>query len=283
MSRKRFGTWGADLDSVAFATAVAGRMMGKRLALGPPVTVGAVSPFPIGRATVRRSTATWRDALAVAGRMRFEVSSTIPRRADLEPLWLCEQLSLVPGLSSVVYVHSSRAGAAVPLQWPLDVGLLADAASMQLRAAIERQYWAPFVRFVDPAEATAQVDLLLLPHGLDDALEALVMLPGPPMVHTVLALGGVGRAPSPLVALEALRTAVQAGAAGVIDLPLASANAWLTGCCSSWHTISAWMRRCSPRETSRSPRSSGLLVRLRAPECRMRHRHSWSGPTAARG
>src|SRR6266540_1704624 len=175
MSRQRFGTWGTGLDDEQFACALA--------ALGVAAVPQSLSPElgaksatwawrlpapldPPERAEV------WRDrwSASTAANLRVRLELHEPYSLDVE--WLVQTLARASSVTAVQLAPSGLAPAG-EWDWPLDVGFLGDSASRALKQEVRDQYWARFARFVDVRRATAQVDLLLLPGTLADALAAV--------------------------------------------------------------------------------------------------------------
>ena len=167
--------------------------------------------------------------LSLDVRVGLEVRHTTWSRHGFDPAWLAQTLRLADRVVSVSFATATPPSFARPWDWPLDVGFLSDPASAALKAAAAQpSYFADFVRFADVATADAQVDLLLFPGTLVEALAAIAGTPHLPEIHTVVALGGVGRARGVLDTLAALRAETGAAAAGVADVAADTARDWLS-------------------------------------------------------
>jgi len=223
MSRQWFGSWGADLDDFDFACALA---MAGTLDDGEPATKRASLRFradfahPGGDA--RALAEEWKKRFDVDTRVAIEIVPFAADASGLAPDWLVDTLANAANVSSVSFVDW-RKPPLLSWDWPLDVGALDGA----LRDALAGVAWAQFISVVDPLTASAQVDVLLFPGTLG---EALAMFAGGlrlPPIHTLLILGGVGRVRDPRAALATVRGEANAAAAGVVDVPIEEANHWL--------------------------------------------------------
>lgn len=233
MSRQLLGRWGAELDDQSFADALA-------WSTGAPSIyyVGDDRTVPIDadrsldrpRLDARDAADAWRGfAASIGGPIRAAIVGRPIRvpvpRFDLG--WLVDTLSRASNVGSVI-VADPEPRPARPWDWPLDVGFFDDEPSRDLRARLDDQYWAKFVRFVDATRTKGQIDLLLLPEPLNTAYARFGTGPKTGPVHTVLACGGVGRTRDVPSVLRALAAESASSIAGVIDLPENdSAKQWL--------------------------------------------------------
>ncbi len=144
----------------------------------------------------------------------------------LEPHWLIKTLLDAPLVSSVTFL-ASEPEQPLPWDWPINVAFLDDESSRQLRRDLEGQYREKFVRFCQASQATSQIDLLLLPFDVSDAIAAFLRSRRATEVHTILALGGSRRARDPLALLDALRREAGALAAGVCQIAPEKRHEWL--------------------------------------------------------
>ena len=144
----------------------------------------------------------------------------------VDPQWLVKTLLGAPLVSSVTFL-SGEPEHSRPWDWPIDIAFLDDAASRRLRGDLEGQYWKNFVRFSQADQATSQIDILLLPFNVPDAIASLFRSRHPSEVHTVLALGGSPRVQNPLILLDALRREAGALAAGTCRVAPEGRHGWL--------------------------------------------------------
>ncbi len=195
MHRRDFGGWGLELsdDEFAQALAAAGLFLGARvrfvdkaptldavvLALGaiepregPAAWVlpGADAPQSVPAAMFRDA---WRKS-GLQGRVRFEVQTW----GGGSPRWLVEQLSQPPVGAPGIYARVDEPAVDVTWEWPLWIGLLGDERSQRYRRRVERirhdiPWLSSLVSLVALDRATAECDLLLLPHDLRSALAAV--------------------------------------------------------------------------------------------------------------
>lgn len=250
MSRQRFGAWGAELDEAEFARALAALGVFETRPqhgplkprgpedVGPPRTyrwIDDLSP-PDTAVSAAELAQEWREELAEtvddANKPRLRLEIDVERwwpwvaPPDASIPWLVDTLARAEYVSAVQLVmYGKRLTRA--WDWPVDVGFLQDRDSRALRDAVAEQYWKRFVRIVDVGEATAQIDLLLFPGTLAQALAAIASSSRLPEVHTVLALGGLAGTRDPLASLAALAAESGAAAAGAVAIPPEKANAWL--------------------------------------------------------
>ncbi|MGE0398827.1 MAG: hypothetical protein AB7T06_19115 [Kofleriaceae bacterium] len=228
MSRQWFGSWGAELSETDFACALAGgvslysggedriRWTGELLQYAED----ARSHFaPDAREMVER----WRRSFPPAASVAMEISTL---RAGADPAWLVSTLKRADGVASVAFLDERGRAVARRWDWPIDIGYLGDAPSTQLRDRLSQDPHQGLVRHVEVATAREQIDLLLFPGTLAEALAAFVLSPRLPDVHTVLALGGIGTSRDVLAALGAMRSEASAAVAGVLDIPVEKQAAW---------------------------------------------------------
>src|SRR5215213_6779290 len=211
MSRRDFGLWGLDLTSDEFAQALAALGVISWLgefspndiedwALGLAVSAGDLrKPIPWNLWSVRylsrfrgnvpahRAAEGWaqfiKDFAEPESGDRYYSQDQKRLRLEVEEyegedlFWLVEQLSR-PSVGTVsTYVRVDEPFVEVGWNWPLQVGMLDDPVSAQLRARLERlkaesETVRELVQFVSADEASC--DLLLLPHSVRDATAAVL-------------------------------------------------------------------------------------------------------------
>lgn len=248
MSRQRFGGWGAELDERAFANALAAlgalrrwppreddridieERSARRTTCSWELWWPWLHPFADGGERLPPAAAlarSWTASVEATPRVCIEVHGAYDYFDTLEPSWLTGILAQAEHVTAVHFASRRSSKAGVAWDWPLDVGFLDDAAGRGLREAVRDQYWRRFVDFVDATRATAQVDVLLFPGTLAQALRACLERPHLTEIHTVLALGGAAGTRDVIASLEALRAETGAAAAGVVSVDTPKAREWL--------------------------------------------------------
>lgn len=237
MSRQIFGQWAAGVDDKTLGRALA--------AIGVQVSVlesgHSNAGWFLGRAVfqvrdspVVRPASFWADRWPELTRMG---EATVSLRLidelslDLSIIdlpWLTRLLSSVAGVTSVTIERwNDQFPSKRTWGWPLQVGFLSDAQSQALSRSMSNLHWQRFVQFVNAHDAVKQIDLLINPGTLSEALAAVTRGSWLPEVHTVLALGGIGRTRGVSHMLEALRVEADAAASGVLEVPTDEASEWL--------------------------------------------------------
>jgi hypothetical protein len=229
MSRQQLGGWGAGLSDPDFSRALA--LAG--LARLPPRASGRRSlHWSWSRALDARGrdasawARAWKDLFGAANDARVALEVAAPG-AGVDLHWLVRTLHAADRVASVTFLPGTLRRRVRGWDWPLDVAFLPDPASRALGKQVQPQYWSHFVRFVDAATAVAQIDLLLFPGTVAEALAALASVGRLVEIHTVLAIGGLGLARDPLAALAALAARADATAAGALELPPPDPRQWL--------------------------------------------------------
>lgn len=265
MNRNYFGSWGIDLSTEDFYRALAA--LGVLNFLPVPSSVEAItqristlidvgSPlwwhldWPWSHSNLRPEffdlvpdskllASAWSEIVSRYGepigdtyfsrdprRIRLAVKAW--NRDDVE--WFVEQLSRPEVGATSVYSQLDAESSEVVWDWPLRVGLLADAASRQLRAELEslsqESPWIQrLVKFVELGVGEGGCDLLLLPQSLRSALASVLENTGSTSADCVLVLGRTDEAGARAISLvDALRLQVRASGIGLAHVPPAIAQ-----------------------------------------------------------
>lgn len=229
MSRQSY-PWSVGLDDETFALLLLliGHTGRRGETLESPIRWSATQPFVerLDAAAAKSMAAHWRTRLASRpARLGVEVIDSAWAPPPTSPQWLIDTLRRAPGVSSV-WFSTRWSERAFAWDWPLDVALLDGPSSQRVRADLQSLRWAPFVRLVDAGSTSSQIDLLLVPGEIPDAL-ALSMRVALPRVHTALVLDDAGTSAGALAALEALRTQLGAVVAGAVGVSAARVGVWL--------------------------------------------------------
>lgn len=160
-----------------------------------------------------------REQLSRLGALeRFEPRSLEFTQVPGDARWWIETLGpLVESVSFQTPSFPARRG----WDWPLDIALLGGKASW-----IERANLSSLRRFVSLESATSLIELLLLPHTLEQALAQPIPEQLPP-IHSLVVLAGAQNEQGETALLDALRSRWRADAAALVNVSEAKRQAWL--------------------------------------------------------
>jgi hypothetical protein len=267
MSRALFRTWGASLPQEDFAQAIAAvGVLGVSLAPPDERAVAAavrkickngldIMPLALKNLAVlvvwvRRHGSKLPDAAAYRsawtqirddwdrGRprnapfLRLEIDPAVPTRLRSSAPDLFWLLRLLQGglhaLASSVYVRVDEPDRPIAWEWPLRVGVLGDAHSVELADFVATIPWPQLVKVVHLDAVDEDCDLLLLPDDLRGAAARVLKHPRRLRADCVLLVGGAGVAQErfqPLVA--ALRGEVLTGGVGLVRVEAEREREWV--------------------------------------------------------
>jgi len=268
MSRALFGTWGVQLPQEDFAQAVAAvGVLGFSGAMPDdsaiaeavsrmrrsardivPLEVNSLAQLIVGirkRETALPEPLTCQEAWAHfrnrwyaelprnAPFLRLEINPVVTARlrgSAPDPLWL---LRLLNGYgnsgANSIYVRVDEPDRPIAWEWPLRVGLLGDARSMELADCVATIPWPQLVKVVHLAAVDEDCDLLLLPDNLRGAAARVLQHPRRLRADCVLLIGGAGVAQERQQALvAALRGDVLTGGVGVVRVDADRERQWVT-------------------------------------------------------
>lgn len=304
MSRSLFGTWGASLPQEDFAKAVAsvGVLGLRKSAPGERAIINAERRLrSTGRdiATLRiehlaglidavgkgaADLATAQDYLAAWDRFDFWWRYELPPNALLlrlevelgvkatlrnsapDPYWLLRTL-LDNAVSDSAYVRVDEPDRPVAWEWPLRVGVLGDAGSIELAEHIEAVPWPRLIKLVRLDIMDEDCDLLLLSDNLRGAVARVLQHPRRLHADCVLAIGGAGIAAERILPLAAtLRGEVLTAGVGIVRINPEQRRAWfkeLVGQLSHDMPLDVALVRASPAVQRDEPGEPPLLFASR--------------------
>jgi hypothetical protein len=185
------------------------------------------------RSDAAAAAAAWRDRTGpVVERLRparHGLALEIDARGDalgLDPIWLTHVLLVAERVASLHFV-TGRVRPAADWLWPLELGTLDDPRSRNVHQTLQDIGWKELARPVHAQGAPTPIELLFLPHSLAEAFEPVMAARKLPRIHTLVLLGGLGGAPSPLRLADALRAAARADAICVATVPETHHKDWV--------------------------------------------------------